>query len=43
MKKYEKGALSGVEPLTGLKGVEIENRFQDYRDQAEAQLYKPRK
>lgn len=43
MKKYEKEALSGVEPITGLKGVEIENRFQDYRDQAENQLYKPRK
>jgi septal ring factor EnvC (AmiA/AmiB activator) len=43
MKKYEKEALSGVEPLTGLKGVEIENHFQDTRDQIEAQLYKPRK
>lgn len=42
MKKYEQKALSGVEPLTGLKGVEIENRFQDYRDQAGNQLYKPR-
>lgn len=43
MKKYEKGALSGVERITGLKGVEIENNFQDYRDQAESQLYKPRR
>ncbi len=43
MKKYEKKALSGVEPLIGLKGVEIENRFQDYRDQAGNQLYKPRR
>lgn len=43
MKKYETGALSGVEPFTGLKGVEIENQFQDYRDQVDAQLYKPRK
>ena len=43
IKKYEKEALSGVEPLTGLKGIEIENNFQDYRDQAESQSYKPRK
>lgn len=42
-KKYEKAELKYVEPLTGLKGVEIENSFQDARDQAEAQLYKPRK
>lgn len=41
--KYEKAELNGVEQFTGLKGVEIENRFQDSRDQAEAQLYKPRK
>ena len=41
MKKYEKKALSGVEPLTGLKGVEIENQFQAYRDQAESQYYRP--
>ena len=41
--KYEKAELKGVEPWTGLKGVEIENSFQDARDQAEAQLYKPRK
>lgn len=41
--KYEKAELKGVEPFTGLKGVEIENRFQDTRDQAEAQIYKPRK
>ena len=43
IKKYEKQALSGVEPLTGLKGVEIENSFQDYRDQVENQHYMPRK
>lgn len=43
MKKYEKAALSGVEPMTGLKGVEIENRFQDYHDQAENQIFRPRK
>lgn len=41
MKKYEKKALSGVEPLTGLKGVEIENSFQAYRDQTENQYYRP--
>lgn len=41
--KYEKAELNGVEQFTGLKGVEIENRFQDSRDQAEAQLYRPRK
>ncbi len=41
MKKYEKEALSGVEPLTGLKGVEIENQFQTYRDQTESQYYRP--
>lgn len=41
MKKYEKKALSGVEPLTGLKGVEIENSFQTYRDQTESQYYRP--
>lgn len=41
--KYEKAELEYVEPWTGLKGVEVENRFQDSRDQAEAQLYKPRK
>lgn len=41
--KYEKAELKYVEPLTGLQGVQIENSFQDFRDQAEAQLYKPRK
>jgi hypothetical protein len=41
--KYEKAALKGVEPLTGLSGVDIENHFQDSIDQAETQLYKPRK
>jgi len=41
--KYEKAELKKVEPWTGLKGVEIENGFQDARDQAEAQLFKPRK
>lgn len=41
--KYEKAELKGVEQFTGLKGVEIENRFQDKRDLAEAQLYRPRK
>lgn len=41
--KYEKAELKGVEQFTGLKGVEIENSFQDARDQAETQLYKPRK
>lgn len=42
-KKYEKAELKGVEPFTGLKGVKIENDFQDIRDRAEAQLYKPRR
>lgn len=41
--KYEKAELNGVEPFTGLKGVEIENSFQDVRDQVEDQLYRPRK
>jgi chromosome segregation ATPase len=41
--KYEKTALKEVEPLTGLKGVAIENGFQDARDKAEAEVYKPRK
>jgi len=41
--KYEKESLQKVEPWTGLKGVEIENHFQDVRDQAEAQLFKPRR
>jgi chromosome segregation ATPase len=41
--KYEKAALKAVEPLTGLSGVDIENHFQDSIDQAETQLYKPRK
>lgn len=42
-KKYEKEELKNVELFTGLKGVEIENGFQDSRDKAEAQFYKPRK
>lgn len=42
-KRYEKAELKNVEPWTGLKGVEIENSFQDSRDQAEAQIYKSRK
>lgn len=41
--KYEKEELKYVEPFTGLSGVEIENHFQDSVDQAENQLYKPRK
>jgi len=41
--KYEKDSLQKVEPWTGLKGVEIENHFQDARDLAEAQQFKPRK
>lgn len=41
--KYEKAELKGVEPWAGLKGVDIENAFQDSHDQARAQLYKPRK
>lgn len=41
--KYEKAELKNVEPFTGLSGVEIENHFQDSVDQAENQLYQPRK
>jgi chromosome segregation ATPase len=41
--KYEKTALKSVEPFTGLSGVDIENHFQDSIDQAETQLFKPRK
>lgn len=41
--QHEKAELKYVEPWTGLKGVEIENRFQNTRDRAEAQLYRPRK
>jgi hypothetical protein len=40
---HKRAELKYVEPLTGLEGVEIENRFQDARDRAEAQLYRQRK
>ncbi|TXT25455.1 MAG: hypothetical protein FD134_1057 [Gallionellaceae bacterium] len=40
--QHEKAELKYVEPWTGLKGVEIENRFQNARDHAEAQLYRSR-
>ena len=41
--RYEKAALKEVEPFTGLKGVDIENRFQDSIDLAVNERFKPRK
>ena len=41
--RYEKAALKEVEPFTGLKGVDIENQFQDSIDLAVNERFKPRK